>query len=88
MNRELMEIKDGRLFFDGCDLTQLAEGFGTPLYVYSQNVIKARAAELREAFLDGHPKNRVAYAAKGFCCSIRKMTTPWCSVSNWTRSRM
>ena len=69
MNRELMEIKDGRLFFDGCDLTQLAEGFGTPLYVYSQNVIKARAAELREAFLDGHPKNRVAYAAKAFCCT-------------------
>ena len=69
MNRELTEIKDGRLFFDGCDLTQLAEGFGTPLYVYSQNVIKARAAELREAFLDGHPKNRVAYAAKAFCCT-------------------
>lgn len=69
MNRELMEIKDGRLFFDGCDLARTAEGFGTPLYVYSQNVIKARAAELREAFLKGHPKNRVAYAAKAFCCT-------------------
>ena len=69
MNRELMEIRDGRLFFDGCDLTQIAEGFGTPLYVYSQNVMKARIAEIRRVFLDGHPNNRVAYAAKAFCCT-------------------
>ncbi len=33
MDREFMEIKNGRLFFDGCDLVQLAENFGTPVYL-------------------------------------------------------
>ncbi len=69
MNRELMEIKGGRLFFDGCDLKDLAEAYGTPVYVYSQNIIKARLTELREAFIKDHPENRVAYASKTFACA-------------------
>ncbi|MBR3301334.1 MAG: diaminopimelate decarboxylase [Firmicutes bacterium] len=69
MNTELMEIKNGTLFYDGCDLTQLAAEFGTPVYVYSQNVIKSRIKELKEAFTDDHPKNRIAYACKAFCCT-------------------
>ena len=31
MNTELMEVKNGTLFYDGCDLTQLAAAFGTPV---------------------------------------------------------
>ena len=69
MNNELMTIQNSRLFFDGCDLTEIANEFGTPLYVYSQNVIKSRLSELREAFIDKYPENRVAYAAKAFCCT-------------------
>ena len=64
-----MTVQNGRLYFDGCDLTEVAKTFGTPLYVYSQNVIRSRLAELRAAFTDKYPKNRVAYAAKAFCCT-------------------
>lgn len=69
MDREFMEIKDGRLFFDGCDCVKLAEDFGTPVYVYSQSLMKKRIAELKEAFTEGRPNNRIAYAAKAFCCA-------------------
>ena len=69
MNTELMEVKDGILYYDGCDLTRLAAEYGTPVYVYSQNVLKSRIRELKEAFTDKHPKDRIAYACKAFCCT-------------------
>ena len=69
MNTELMEIKNGTLYYDGCDLTELAANYGTPVYVFSQNVIKSRIRELKEAFTDKYPKNRIAYACKAFCCT-------------------
>ena len=68
MDREYMQIKDGKLFFDGCDLMQLAKDFGTPVYIYSQNVITDRIREMKAAFTEGHPKNRIAYASKAFAC--------------------
>lgn len=68
----MMETKNGRLFFDGCDVTELAKKYGTPLYVYSQTAIERRFDELRRDFLDRWPGSRVAYAAKAFC------TTGWC----------
>ena len=63
----MMETKNGRLFFDGCDVTELAKKYGTPLYVYSQTAIERRFDELRRDFLDRWPGSRVAYAAKAFC---------------------
>ena len=73
--RKFLEIRGSDAYFDGCSLTEIAGRFGTPLYVYSQNAIKQRFALLREAFLDGHPKNRVAYAAKAFCCTAMMKLT-------------
>ena len=69
MNTEMMEVKDGILYYDGCDLTQLSAQYGTPVYVYSQNVLTARMRELKDAFTKDHPKNRIAYASKAFCCT-------------------
>ena len=66
-SREWEEIREGRLFFDGCDLTELAEKFGTPLYIVSQSGIEARVEELKQDFLQTYEKTRVAYAAKAFC---------------------
>ena len=63
----MMETKNGRLFFDGCDVTELAKKYGTPLYVYSQTAIERRFDELRRDFLDRWPGSRVAYGAKAFC---------------------
>ena len=62
------EIRNGHLVFDGCDTVELAKEFGTPLYVYSKTDIVSRIDELKECFVKPYPKNRIAYAAKAFCC--------------------
>lgn len=54
----------GRLSIGGCDLLDLAEEFGTPLFVYDEDHIRARCREAVSAFGDG-----VAYAAKAFLCT-------------------
>lgn len=54
---------DGQLVVGGCDLAELAEEFGTPLFVYDEAQLRARCAEAVAAFGDG-----VAYATKAFLC--------------------
>ncbi len=54
---------DGRLSIGGCDLLELAEQFGTPLFVYDEAHLRARCREAVAAFGDG-----VAYATKAFLC--------------------
>lgn len=63
----ITEVRNGRVFIDGCDTVELAGKFGTPVYVYSQSDIEDRFRQLKKCFLDSYPKNRVAYAAKAFC---------------------
>ncbi|MBL8778697.1 MAG: diaminopimelate decarboxylase [Acidimicrobiales bacterium] len=54
----------GRLSIGGCDVLELAEEFGTPLFVYDEDHLRARCREAVSAFGDG-----VAYAAKAFLCT-------------------
>ena len=54
----------GRLSIGGCDVLDLAEEFGTPLFVYDEDHVRARCREAVSAFGDG-----VAYAAKAFLCT-------------------
>ena len=54
---------DGQLVIGGCDLAELAEEFGTPLFVYDEAHLRARCREAVAAFGDG-----VAYATKAFLC--------------------
>jgi diaminopimelate decarboxylase len=54
----------GRLAIDGVDLDALAREHGTPLYVYSETELRARAAEYRDAF----GPDAVSYAGKAFLC--------------------
>lgn len=61
------EVKNGTLYFDGCDTTELAKQYGTPLYVFSETDIVSRFSELRECFLTKWENTRVAYACKAFC---------------------
>jgi diaminopimelate decarboxylase len=59
---------DGHLALGGCDLVQLAKEFGTPLYVYDEATIRARAAAYREALKAAYPgETLVCYAAKAYC---------------------
>jgi diaminopimelate decarboxylase len=53
----------GRLSIAGCDVLELAERFGTPLFVYDEAHLRARCREAVAAFGDG-----VAYATKAFLC--------------------
>ena len=54
---------DGHLLIGGCDVLDLAERFGTPLFVYDEAHLRARCREAVAAFGDG-----VAYASKAFLC--------------------
>lgn len=54
---------DGRLSIGGCDLLDLAAEFGTPLFVYDEDHLRARCREAVAAFGPG-----VNYATKAFLC--------------------
>jgi diaminopimelate decarboxylase len=54
---------DGALSIAGIEVAELAEEFGTPLFVYDEAHLRARCREAVEAWGDG-----VAYAAKAFLC--------------------
>lgn len=55
---------DGRASIGGCDLVDLADQFGTPLFVYDEGHLRSRCREAVAAFGDG-----VAYAGKAFLCT-------------------
>ena len=63
----MLEIKGNTLYFDGCDTVELAEQYGTPLYVFSETEIRRRIGEFKEFFSGRYPRYRIAYAAKAFC---------------------
>ena len=55
----------GVLTIGGVDVRDLAEEFGTPLYVYDEDVFRSRCREFVNAFSDGD----VYYAGKAFLCT-------------------
>ena len=57
------EVSQGRLSIAGCDLIELAEAHGTPLFVYDEEHLRSRCREAVDAFGPG-----VSYAAKAFLC--------------------
>ena len=54
----------GHLHIGGCDATELAERFGTPLFVFDEETFRRRASGFKAAF----PGATVYYAAKAFQC--------------------
>jgi diaminopimelate decarboxylase len=54
---------DGSLVIAGCRIDDLAAEYGTPLFVYDEDHLRARCREAVAAFGDG-----VAYATKAFLC--------------------
>lgn len=57
----------GHLEIGGCDTVELAEQFGTPLYVMDEALIRQRAREFTDAFRRTGLPFQVAYASKAFC---------------------
>lgn len=58
----------GRLWLGGCLAHDLAGQYGTPLYVYDESTLVARAHEAQAAFAGYPGAARIAYAAKAFIC--------------------
>jgi diaminopimelate decarboxylase len=54
------------LFWDGCDTVQLAQNYGTPLYVLSETAVRERCREVKKDFLCKYPNTRAVYASKAF----------------------
>ena len=58
------ELTCGQLRIGGCGLLDLAEEYGTPLFVYDEQHLRDRCREAVAVFGDG-----VAYATKAFLCT-------------------
>lgn len=63
----IAEYRENILFFDNCNTVKLANKYGTPLYVLSENDILNKCKELKDDFLNVYENTRVAYACKAFC---------------------
>ena len=55
----------GHLEIGGCDLVELADKYGTPLYVYDEATIRTIAKEYKEAF-SAYKNINMLFAAKAF----------------------
>lgn len=60
------KIIHNHLFWDGCDTVELAQKYGTPLYVFSQSMIVEECQQLQKSFIQKYENVRVAYASKAF----------------------
>jgi len=58
--------KHGHLVIDGCDVVDLAEEFGTPLYLFDESTLRHRCREFKDEFCKYHPDTLVIYASKAF----------------------
>ncbi len=58
----------GNLEVGGCDVTELAAEFGTPLFIYDEEQIRERCREYRRAFSERAESCDVIYASKAFSC--------------------
>ena len=59
----------GHLEVAGCDVVELAAGFGTPMYLYAEEEMRDRARAYREAFARRSEDYEVLFASKAFPCT-------------------
>ena len=55
---------NGNLWVDGCDVAVLAEKFGTPLYIISENQLRDTYRKFRDAFRGQYPEVEILFANK------------------------
>ena len=58
----------GHLTIGGCDVTDLAAEFGTPLYVYDEQTLRGSCRAYKEALAEAYPDSEVIYASKALSC--------------------
>jgi diaminopimelate decarboxylase len=59
----------GRLEIGGCDVVELAAELGTPLYIYAEDDMRARAGAYRDAFARRTSDFDVLFASKSLPCT-------------------
>ncbi len=62
----MYQIKDHELFVDDISTESLAQKYGTPVMIFSEDSIRNKIGELREQFLNKYNNVRAAYAGKAF----------------------
>ena len=55
---------NGNLWVDGCDVKELADRFGTPLYIVSENQLRHTYRAFRDAFRAHYPDVEILFANK------------------------
>ncbi|MDO4742481.1 MAG: diaminopimelate decarboxylase [bacterium] len=59
----------GNFCVGGADVTELAQRYGTPLYVYDENVVRGSIRAFKKSMEDNYDGNgMVLYASKAFSC--------------------
>ncbi|MFA6431651.1 MAG: diaminopimelate decarboxylase [Candidatus Margulisiibacteriota bacterium] len=57
----------GHLEVGGCDVTQLAKEFGTPLYVVDEATLRDSCCQYVNSFKELYPNTEIAFASKALC---------------------
>ena len=58
--------RDKNLYIGGCDMTELAKKYGTPLYVVDEDTLRSVCRDYKKAF-ERYPHTRMMYASKALC---------------------
>ncbi|HEY4711180.1 MAG TPA: diaminopimelate decarboxylase [Dehalococcoidia bacterium] len=58
--------KQGHILIGGCDVVELAEEFGTPLYLFDESTLRHQCREFKDKFGKYYPDTLVIYASKAF----------------------
>lgn len=61
----MREVINNTLYVDGVDVSELAQQYGTPLLVMSEDDIRGQLRSFKQQFV-GNTTNRIAYASKAF----------------------
>jgi len=56
----------GRLVIGGCNTLELAEEYGTPVYIFDEATLRARCRSFLQEFQQRYPATTVDYAAKAY----------------------
>lgn len=70
----------GHLEIGGCDCVELAHEFGTPLYVYDEDYLRARCSGYTEALKKYAPGGAAAYASKAFLTTAMAVIMKQCGM--------
>ncbi len=58
----------GHLEIGGCDVVELCESHGTPLFIYDEAALRSQCRTYREEFGRRLQDAEIVYASKAFCC--------------------